>query len=466
MLTIFKYFVLFFFGCVLQSGDSQSQVSRSPVTMATEPPVLPGLTKSPRVSLENLMRSQVPSGSLLKGPPLPGSSSVGIFGAPGASISNNAGGQEGSAVKEDADVIVLSDNSTDSPLKSPATMSNTPLFASFLEKAPPSAAPLGSMGVAKSGILSTHSGAPSTTSTPTAPTKSVKIRGLLQAVKKLKPIGPAGESEFSQDEAMSSALSDDDSEAPLPSATDDNDADQSESSSSSSTSSSSDSSSQSGSDDGDDDDDESEESENDEDDDNDQENEEESDGDNDKNVDRKHDVGKTKGKRSSGDETGAVDDDGSSSDDDDDSNDDNSEMTSQSQKTQKTKQPGVKLKLKPAPTTEDDEDGETSDNDDEIDLVSSDDADDDDNDNDKDDDYHASEDEADDDVIMISDDEYAPKGKAIIPSPPRDFMETGTEVLVRDVPNFDPIISSIMASDLNVHASPNYMYSEMGANGK
>lgn len=325
----------------------------------------PAASTVQKPSLENLMKHQQSNSSLLKGaqslfPNMPGSAVV--------LQESQAVGEKKSAVMDMSDIIVLSDSS-DSPMKL-ASGQNSQMSSGQIGPAPP----VKEM-------------------TPGQGSGTVKIRmGLLQAAKRLKPStndsralahNLSGDTDMSVDE--SSAMSDNENEAPLPSATDGGD--NSLGGSSSGESSSSDS--------------------------------EES------------------GESSSCSEDDKDDDENDGDDNsDDESNDGDGEMSDQDEKEKKEPKPAPKLKMKVVPTTEDEE--ESSDNAEEIDLISSEDE----KDDAKDKDYNGSED---DDVIMISDDEYKPRGRAVIPSPPRQKDDQGVEILVRDVPNFDPIISSIMS---------------------
>ncbi|XP_053384100.1 calcineurin-binding protein cabin-1-like isoform X2 [Mercenaria mercenaria] len=287
---------------------------------------------------------------------------------------------------EEADVIILSDSSVDSPVKSSIDMKKT------------------------DDVDKSKTASPSLNTS--APTVKIKM-GLLQAVKKLKPNPKegtlnSGDNETSQDEGLSSALSEDESEAPLPSASDDQEAKANSTTSSSSSSSSSSESGSSSDESSDDDDGEAD------------------DGDNES------------------DDSKDEESDSNDSESDDDDNDGKLDNKNDTKEVAKKPQ-AVKRRMKVVPTTEDEE--ESSDNDNEIDLISSNDEADQDDDRDKD--YNASEDDIDNDVIMISDEEYAPKGKAIIPSPPHKNILMGTEVLVKEVPDFDPsLISSLMSADI------------------
>ena len=376
---------------VFQSQDSKSPVgTSSPVPASfqvpTEPGEMPSKTVKPPalISLANIMKSQGATYSLQKA----AESSIAKPPIDVASKDNNQANNEVSDKDkqpvdkgDDSDVIVLSDSSLDSPMKKNE------------EKIKPASPALNT----------------------SAPTVKIKM-GLLQAVKKLKPnknegAANSGDNETSQDEGLSSALSDDESEAPIPSASDDQEA-KANSTTSSSSSSSSSSESESSSDDdsgGEGDDDE-----------------------------------KSEG---SDDEESGSDDSESDNDDDNDDEEDNTDKSNNKNtiNVSDCKTQSVKRTLKVVTTTEDEE--ESSDNDDEIDLISSNDEGDDDDDKDKD--YNVSEDDIDNDVIMISDDEYAPKGRAVIPSPPHTNVSKGTEVLVKEVPDFDPSLISGLMSDID-----------------
>lgn len=70
---------------------------------------------------------------------------------------------------------------------------------------------------------------------------------------------------------------------------------------------------------------------------------------------------------------------------------------------------------------------------------------------DLDDDDDGNDNAKDEDVVMISEseseDEFAPKGRAIIPSPPHSkIKDMENEVLVSEMPDVDPIMSSIISS--------------------
>ncbi|WAR03684.1 CABIN-like protein [Mya arenaria] len=118
-----------------QDSRSQSQMSSSQfvaVTKTTERPVFPGEKTSPRVSLMNLMKSQAPTGSLLKGAQSPVS-----MGAQGTlvkpAVVGNTLDVDVTDGKEEIsdDVIILSDSSVDSPVKAKPDRS---LFEKFLDK--------------------------------------------------------------------------------------------------------------------------------------------------------------------------------------------------------------------------------------------------------------------------------------------------------------------------------------------
>lgn len=367
-----------------QDGSSQSQpLSRSPVpTKAgkalTEVSDTQTVTaeKLKLISLENIMKSQASNGSLLKG-----TQSL-ISTLPSTSIAAETGKSTVEKVHSmgATDVIVLSDSSAESPAKmNPGSKAGENLGVS------PS-----SQNEATASALRPQESSPAQ-QVSNAPTVKIKM-GLLQAVKRFKPnvkddkALASADNETSVDETMSSALSEDESEAPLPSTTDDAVEGSSESSSESSSSKGSDDSSSS----------------------DDEENE----------------------------NSDSSDDDGNGSE------------SEQPEKEANKPAVPVKLKKKVVTTTEDEE--ESSDNADEIDLVSSEEE----QDDEKDKDYNASEDEGEDDVIMVSDDEYRPKGRAVIPSPVRESVNQEMEILVKEVPSFDPIISSIM-SDAVESASEN-----------
>ena len=320
-------------------------------------------------SLENIMKSQSVSYSMLKGPQslfplIPGT----------AALSQE--GQSSVDKKPDEDIIVLSDSS-DSQLKLPSSQNNTPGSQTSTNV----------IEVNSSPAIVSHSKLEPNSNTPT-----VKIKmGLLQAAKMLKPsvtenkgqeLNTSADNETSVDE--SSAMSEEESEAPIPSATE---AAEGGSDSSSSESESSSSSSESGN-----------------------------------------------ANTSGSDDDGDADKDSESSDDDEDDESDSSDDNYDEKEDVKEQKDTPKLKMKERPVEDEDEE-ESSENADEIDLVSSGDE----KDDEKDKDYNASE----EDVIMISDEEYKPKGRAVIPSPPRK-EDSGVEILVKDVPNFDPIFSSFM----------------------
>jgi len=321
-------------------------------------------------SLENIMKSQSVSYSMLKGPQslfplIPGT----------AALSQE--GQSSVDKKPDEDIIVLSDSS-DSQLKLPSSQNNTPGSQTSTNV----------IEVNSSPAIVSHSKLEPNSNTPT-----VKIKmGLLQAAKMLKPsvtenkgqeLNTSADNETSVDE--SSAMSEEESEAPIPSATEA--AEGGSDSSSSEESSSSSSSSESGN-----------------------------------------------ANTSGSDDDGDADKDSESSDDDEDDESDSSDDNYDEKEDVKEQKDTPKLKMKERPVEDEDEE-ESSENADEIDLVSSGDE----KDDEKDKDYNASE----EDVIMISDEEYKPKGRAVIPSPPRK-EDSGVEILVKDVPNFDPIFSSFM----------------------
>ena len=321
-------------------------------------------------SLENIMKSQSVSYSMLKGPQslfplIPGT----------AALSQE--GQSSVDKKPDEDIIVLSDSS-DSQLKLPSSQNNTPGSQTSTNV----------IEVNSSPAIVSHSKLEPNSNTPT-----VKIKmGLLQAAKMLKPsvtenkgqeLNTSADNETSVDE--SSAMSEEESEAPIPSATEA--AEGGTDSSSSEESSSSSSSSESGN-----------------------------------------------ANTSGSDDDGDADKDSESSDDDEDDESDSSDDNYDEKEDVKEQKDTPKLKMKERPVEDEDEE-ESSENADEIDLVSSGDE----KDDEKDKDYNASE----EDVIMISDEEYKPKGRAVIPSPPRK-EDSGVEILVKDVPNFDPIFSSFM----------------------
>ena len=321
-------------------------------------------------SLENIMKSQSVSYSMLKGPQslfplIPGT----------AALSQE--GQSSVDKKPDEDIIVLSDSS-DSQLKLPSSQNNTPGSQTSTNV----------IEVNSSPAIVSHSKLEPNSNTPT-----VKIKmGLLQAAKMLKPsvtenkgqeLNTSADNETSVDE--SSAMSEEESEAPIPSATEA--AEGGSDSSSSEESSSSSSSSESGN-----------------------------------------------AHTSGSDDDGDADKDSESSDDDEDDESDSSDDNYDEKEDVKEQKDTPKLKMKERPVEDEDEE-ESSENADEIDLVSSGDE----KDDEKDKDYNASE----EDVIMISDEEYKPKGRAVIPSPPRK-EDSGVEILVKDVPNFDPIFSSFM----------------------
>ena len=322
-------------------------------------------------SLENIMKSQSVSYSMLKGPQslfplIPGT----------AALSQE--GQSSVDKKPDEDIIVLSDSS-DSQLKLPSSQNNTPGSQTSTNV----------IEVNSSPAIVSHSKLEPNSNTPT-----VKIKmGLLQAAKMLKPsvtenkgqeLNTSADNETSVDE--SSAMSEEESEAPIPSATEAAEGG-SDSSSSEEESSSSSSSSESGN-----------------------------------------------ANTSGSDDDGDADKDSESSDDDEDDESDSSDDNYDEKEDVKEQKDTPKLKMKERPVEDEDEE-ESSENADEIDLVSSGDE----KDDEKDKDYNASE----EDVIMISDEEYKPKGRAVIPSPPRK-EDSGVEILVKDVPNFDPIFSSFM----------------------
>lgn len=380
------------------SNLSQSQLSsmsgvetrlvKGPPDIQDVPTITAQIQKPKLISLENIMKSQTLNTSLLKG-------TQSLF----PSVPNSSAEQGQSEVKntsggvETNDVIVLSDSSTDIPSKSKTDATNSQMSVSQSETAD---------SVSRSEFSS-----PAQPSGANAPTVKIKM-GLLQAVKKLKPNiqdskqntpNQGGDTDMSMDEGVSSAVSEDESESVLRSATDAaEDFSDSSSESSSSESSSSKSGKSSSSSDDDDENDE------------------------------------------SGDDSGDEGDDNEDDDDDKDDDDEN-ETSDAGEKSDRNENKAVttpKLKAKAPPSSEEEE---SSDNADEIDLVSSEDE----KDDDKDKDYNASED---DDVIMISDDEFKPKGRAVIPSPVRE-KEEGMEILVKDVPDFNPNIFSIMSDALD-----------------
>lgn len=366
-----------------QDGSSQSQpLSRSPVpTKAgkalTEISDTPTVTaeKPKLISLENIMKSQASNGSLLKG-----AQSL-MSTLPSTSVAAEAGKSAGEKVHGigATDVIVLSDSSAESPTKmNPESKTGENFGVSPLSQ---------NQNEATASALRPQDNSPAQ-QVSNAPTVKIKM-GLLQAVKRFKPnvkddkAQASADNETSVEETMSSALSEDESEAPLPSATDDAVEGSSESSSESSSSSS----------------------------------------------------------KGSDDSSSSDDEENENSDSSDDAGDDDDNGSESEQPEKEANKPAVpvKLKMKVVTTTEDEE--ESSDNADEIDLVSSEEE----QDDEKDKDYNASEDEGEDDVIMISDDEYRPKGRAVIPSPVRESVDQEMEILVNEVPSFDPIISSIMS---------------------
>ena len=63
---------------------------------------------------------------------------------------------------------------------------------------------------------------------------------------------------------------------------------------------------------------------------------------------------------------------------------------------------------------------------------------------------------------MISDEEYAPKGRAVIPSPPHTNVSKGTKVLVKEVPDFDPSLISGLMADIDPAPDVNKTTASLG----
>ncbi|XP_052231892.1 calcineurin-binding protein cabin-1-like isoform X2 [Dreissena polymorpha] len=388
-------------------ANTSTPISLAKVLSPAPVGLLPG-NQSTIISLQSLMSAQIPVGSLLK-------SSVNAM-AVSADIRDLAKKIESEKKVIDnsmAEVIVLSDSSVSSPMR---PMSDKPIMIDSPRESQ----------FAKESPMSQKSSC--TTPGSNAPTVKIKM-GLLQAAKRFKPSGSlvgSGDNDTSQDE---SALDISDSEPLFPTKmvdTEEGDFSSSSSSESGTSSSSSSSSSESTSDDSDDDD-------------NDSDNNDDGGGESTAVGEENDDGESSDSDNEEDDESGSrsEDEDGDDNDENSDNDDDGNNSSKKEVVNKKPPPPKLKMKLKPA--SEDEE--ESSDDMEEIDLSSS--SEDDDK-NDKD--YNASEDEADDedDIILISDDEI-PRGRVVIPSPTHKMFNE-MEILVKDVPGFDPIISSIMSN--------------------